>query len=247
MRECEWQTRERRLRPSSLSDPFHDNNPESLRSLLTLPDIDLKFSDFRILLGPYLPAGTYAETVYFLPILFKHMHNHPDDCLDLCTTAAWYISEHTDLLESDGILDDAADALNGCLVKWTADFQVIHYDRTACETKGWSLTYMDYVVGEEAVCEFLNDLIEFENQANIAENFIYKMVHDDRGLSCAAWHLNLAASYGEVYSPPKLPAIKKNLLLRPALKSAADMVRNEPEMLAVSPTYWNDVFVKLGL
>jgi len=101
-------------RPKSLSDPHHDNFKYELKELLTAPDESLNFSQFRSLLGPYLPAGTYEETCYFLPLPFTYILTHDDDALRLVTTLVWYCSEYADKLRSDRILEDARQGIRKC-------------------------------------------------------------------------------------------------------------------------------------
>jgi hypothetical protein len=68
-------------RPKRLSDPFHDNTPESLRELLSKSDTDMRWADFACLLGPHLPAGTYEEVAYFLPLAFDYIGANEKDAL----------------------------------------------------------------------------------------------------------------------------------------------------------------------
>jgi hypothetical protein len=81
-------------RPKTLSDTFHDNTPAGLRELVAKPDERLGWGDFKDLLGPHLPAGTYDEVVYFLPLAFDHVRAKNWDALDLCSSLAWFCSEY---------------------------------------------------------------------------------------------------------------------------------------------------------
>lgn len=100
-------------RPKSLSDPFHDNFCSTLEQLLNTPDENLDSSDFRILLGPYLPPGTYEETCYFSPLAFQYILTHDDDDLGLITSLVWYCSEYVWRLRADKIVNDARSAIRG--------------------------------------------------------------------------------------------------------------------------------------
>ena len=132
-------------RPRSLSNPFHYRTPDHLASVLATSDRDLKWHDFRCLLGPFSPAGTYEESAYFLPFAFDYILTHDEDALDLVTSLVWFASEYAPQLEHDGALDAVRAKLKQCLDHWTADFIIKHYDHDACRDKGWQLEYFGAV------------------------------------------------------------------------------------------------------
>ena len=127
-------------RPRSLTDPFCDHTPDHLASLLATPDRDLKWHDFQCLLGPFLPAGTYEESAYFLPLAFDDILTHDDDALDLVTSLVWFASEYASQLQRDNSLDAVRTKLKYCIDQWTGDFTILHFDHDAYREKGWPPT-----------------------------------------------------------------------------------------------------------
>jgi hypothetical protein len=116
-------------RPRALSDPFYDNTPASLRELLSRGDSELRWRDFKTLLGPHLPAGTYEEVAYFLPLAFDCISNDKTVALDLCSSVVWFCSKYEEQLTADKVVDAARGQLRGLLRQWTSQFNVTHFDR----------------------------------------------------------------------------------------------------------------------
>lgn len=228
-------------RPKSLSDPSHDHTVEHTQALLSKRDEQLTWSDYQCVLGPFLPAGTYRESVYFLPLAFEYIASHDDDAIDLVTSIVWFVSEYADDLEQDNLLDAARDRIAECFGKWSSQFSVTHFDFAACKVKGWGLPYIDYVKNVEVICEAACDLFRFKRHADLAESFFRSLSANKTDAIQAAWLLELARSYSDVYHPPKNPVIAGLLTDRETLESAALLAR--PLIAAESsPTYWIDTF-----
>ena len=236
----------RHKRPKSLSDPFHDHTEEHARKLLSKPDSQLVWSDYQCLLGPFLPAGTYRESVYFLPLAFEHIASHDDDALDLITSIIWFVSEYADELKQDGILDASRDRIAECFEKWTSQFTVVHFDQSACQQKGWKLAYFDYVKHVEVICEGACDLVRFERHADLASSLFQSLKDNTTDAVRAAWFLELARARNDVYHPPAVSPISAILADREATSRAAELAR---PMIAneSSPTYWTDTLNALGI
>jgi hypothetical protein len=162
-------------RPSKLSDPYSDFTPELLDELLSIPDEKLELTHLRSLLGPFLPAGTYSESIYFLPYAFNHLRKHEDNALDLTTSVTWFISEYANQLEADGLLNSCRAEVMQCFLHWIENFSVIHFDKAECQANGYSLSYFDYVHNSEVVCETLCDLDRFIRHLDIADDFFERL------------------------------------------------------------------------
>jgi hypothetical protein len=234
-------------RPKWLSDPFRDNSPAGLRSLLATADADLECSDFKNLLGPHLPAGTYAEVVYFLPLAFDYVRAHSDVALDLCTSLAWFCSEYADNLAADGALDAAQGELRGLLLDWTSRFEIEHFDARMCASKGWGLQYFDYVRMSETVCEMLSDLVRFQRLAEVAERNVAEFVDFGADAIKAAWLLELIRCRTDVYRPPELAALDEASNDSRLLQSAFLLAQSDPLLQQTSRTYWGDLQSALGI
>lgn len=241
-------------RPKKLSDPHFDFTPESLKELLATPDDQLDWYQLKCLLGPFLPAGTYQESVYFLPLAFANLHRGDapldlttsDDALDLTTSVTWFVSEYADDLAADGLLDDCRSGIAGCLLHWTRDFTVIHFNKDACAAKGWVLRYFDYVQRSETICETLCDLERFARHADLADAFITRLASSDELVS-VSWFLELARRQNDVYHPPARESFQRHFTNIALLRQKQAIAEARLRSITASPTYLNDVFTKLGL
>jgi len=233
-------------RPTHLSDPFQEFAEEYLCEVLAKPDRTLEWSDYQNLLGPFLPAGTYEESVYFLPLAFEFTLTHPEDEIDLVSSLVWFSSEYAARLAEDGLLESARKRLRACFDYWTADFHVVHYDLAACRQKLWSIDHNDIVDHSQVVQEGMGDLVRFKAHRDLAESFYRSIAYHQGDPIRAAWFLELARLQVEGFKSPKDPVIQ-GLLTDPDLLTAAGAVvidkllPHEP-----SPTYWKDAFATLG-
>ena len=232
-------------RPKNLSDPHFDFTPELLAEILATPDDQLQWHQFKSLLGPFLQAGTYQESVYFLPLAFACLHRG-DDALDLTTSVTWFVSKYAADLAADGLLDECRSEIAGCLLHWTRDFTVIHFDRDACAAKGWGLRYFDHVQRSEAICETLCDLDRFARHADLADGFITRLASSDEAVS-VGWFLELARAQDDVYHPPTRESFQRHFTDIALLTHKQAIAEEHLRPTTASPTYWNDVFTKLGL
>ena len=232
-------------RPKKLSDPHSDFTPESLSKLLATPDAKLEWHHLQNLLGPFLPAGTYQESVYFLPFAFQTLPRE-EHALDLTTSVCWFISEYADDLARDGLLDECRSETESCFRRWVADFTIEHFDRDGCAAKGWGLSYFDYVHRSEAVCETLCDLDRFARHADLADRFIARLASSDEPVA-SGWFLELARGQDDVYHPPSRESFQSYFTDTALLAHKQAIVQERLAPAAISPTYWNDVFTKLGL
>jgi hypothetical protein len=237
-------------RPKTLSDPYHDFTPDYLNKILATPDNAMDFSHYRNLLGPHLPAGTYDESIYFLPGAFRYLltdETHATGGLDVVTPIIGFIANNKKYLADDGILDIVRDCIRECLAYWTRQFEVIHYDEKACRKMGWGRKHFDYVKNSEAVCMMTEELVRFEKDADLAEAFVHDLAANSDNPVNAAWFLEYSGSQGAIYPPPAYEPIThiindEELLLKAALVVEEQVIPKEP-----SPTYWHDTFMKLGL
>jgi hypothetical protein len=234
-------------RPTRLSDPHDDNCPESLRDLLATADSDLKWYDFRTLLGPHVPAGTYEEVVYFLPLAFRYIREHPDDALDLCTSIIWFCSEYAQRLHADGFLESARAAISDLLRHWASTFEVVYFDEAACRAKGWGIKHCDYVKGSESLYQSLEDLVEYRTNADLSETFLANLASFENDSTRAAWLLDAVRSRDDAYGPPDIGVFSCCANDRELLQRALDTALRDPQIRRVSPTYWEDTCRTLKL
>ena len=233
-------------RPSHLSDPHHDFSDDDTRAILAKPDTELAWNDFKNILGPYLPAGTYEESVYFLPLAIEYIVSHEDGALDLVTSIVWFISEYADRLAADNLLVGSRGQVAECFQLWTSHFDVIHFDHAGCRAKGWGLTYFDYVKNVEIVCEGTCDLVRFVRHTDLAEDFFRSLADHGSNPVRAAWFLEMSRSRTDVYHPPEHEPIRRLLADEDMIRSAASVVQLSMVANERSPTYWRDTLAAVG-
>jgi hypothetical protein len=235
-------------RPRTLSDPFHDNTPAGLRELLRKADSEFHWGDFKTLLGPHLPAGTYEEVAYFLPLAFDCVRADKAIALDLCSSLVWFCSKYAEQLAADKVVDAARDQLLGLLRHWTSRFAVTHFDRSMCIERGWEkLQYFDLVEGSDTVCQMLCDLSEYPTHADISERFIFELIDFGTDPIKAAWLLALLRARNDVYHPPVTQRLELTSVDYTLLGSAYDLVQADDNVRGCSPTYWRDTVTRIGL
>ena len=234
-------------RPKQLSDPYNYNSPQGLARLLQKADSALDWNDLRLILGPFLPAGNYEESAYFYPLAFDRALNHEDEAFDIQTSLVWFASEHWMQIENDNAGDAIRIGLTHCLHHWNAEFKVVHFDDAQCREKGWQRNYSDLVWMSENVIEFLNDLIRFETHADLAFSYFESLSKPSDPIK-SAWFLELARSHvaRDVYR-------LKNHRLQQILDDEtlgiehANVLREDIDIIAESPTYWRDTFAILSM
>lgn len=236
-------------RPKWLSDPFCDYSIDHIERLLATPDEELNWEHFRYLLGPHLPAGTYAESVYFLPLAFDYFLTHEEVALELVSPLVGFVSKNATSLRQDGALDAVRTKLHSCIDRWSSEFTIIHFDRDACREREWGLRYYDYVRYSEILMDFLNDLINFEAHQDLALSFITNMAAADDSPLLSAWYLEFA----RVQSTSKLPRPMRKQRQIMNLFDDEEMAWNHSTIVRESlpsfdpeATYWLDTFDWLG-
>ncbi len=236
------------LRPRSLSDPFHDHGPDHLAALISTPDQDLKWHDYQCILGPFLPAGTYEESAYFLPLAFDYVLKNDEDALDLVTSLVWFTSEYALQLKHDSALDAARTKLKQCFTQWTGDFVIRHFDRDACRGQGWGLSYFDYIRHSETVGEATNDLIRFETHGDLALAFFTDLAIAESDAVKSAWFLECARAHlsNDAYCPPEHVQIQQLLDDQELVSKHSAIVRRSLPTYDSDATYWRDTFTILG-
>jgi hypothetical protein len=227
-------------RPTVLSDPFHDFFADTTRAILAKPDAEFGWSEFKNILGPFLPAGTYDESVYFLPPAFEYIVSHDDEALDLVTSIVWFVSEYSDRLAADGLLHGARERIGECFRIWTRRFKVMHYHESACRAKQWGINYLDLVEQSEVVCEGMCDLVRFGRHADLADGFFRQLAEHGSDPMKAAWFLEMSRARNDVRHPPKRESISLLLSDENLIRSAVSIVKSSLTATERSPTYWRD-------
>ena len=62
-------------RPTRLSNPFKDFTEDELSRILSVKDLEMGWPELACIFQSYLPAGTYEECAYFIPLALKFIQN----------------------------------------------------------------------------------------------------------------------------------------------------------------------------
>ena len=204
--------------------------------ILAKQDEDLEWHDFQNILGPHLPAGTYEESVYFLPLAFDYVLLHDEHALELTTSLIGFCSRYAGHLRTDGAIDAVRERLMNFLMHCSATFRV-----GETQTEAGATFY--YVLNSQTLVEALNELAEFSRHQDLAETFIRSVA------DLASGHNSRRGSWnwpGRILLKEKgacrngwqaLPCLKD----RELLQKHAVIVWDSPELDKESD-YWQNLF-----
>lgn len=242
-------------RPTKLSDPYGDFSESHLKEILATNDSDFEGIDYRNLFGPHVTAGTYEEVIYFLPLAFAYFaqpENEPG-AYEMLDAIVGFASDYAEYLKTDGLLEVVGNCFQECLQSWIRTFTIIHYDKTECYKKGWGLEYADIVARLELLTETIYEMRSKKTFADTAGEFVQQLSENESDPIKAAWFLAYAADeYLRDEQTPKMfkfkfDAIQSAILDHERLKHAQNLVRGNPALYDMSPSYWHDTFEFLGL
>lgn len=237
-------------RPTKLSDPNYDFRgcEYLLDELLNTPDQSMGWQEYRELFGPYLPAGTYEEVVYFLPHAFIHLKFNPVDAEDFCNAVFGFCSKNKDQLTTDKLIDTVRTQIMLCLIEWTKIFEFKHYPCNDKQQNHSNLKYTDIVHNSSLVVGALICLTEFETYKDVAINFLKSLQCHNGNLTKACWYLEFTKQYSyPILAPSKKTFVLQSCNSTESLTSAYEVVFPFVVKDDRSTTYWNDLFYKLGL
>ena len=205
---------------------------------------DLDWNDFRDIYQYGLPAGNFEECAYYLPRAFAYVRAQQEGWAGYLSGLIHFISIHADqLANANRTLDRVREALKSCFESWTANFEVIHRDRAACEEKGWGLQFQDTVINSENICELIDELCRELVHSDVAVAFIEGLASPDATTIQSAWYLELVREFNWGFM--KGGTINNRGVLKPLRDKTlwehhAAVVLDTLVPTCPSPTYWND-------
>jgi len=110
-------------KPTRLSDPGGDFSPEELNRILSKEDAELDWADFDRLFFGKMPAGTYEEVRYYIPLACAYIENQRDAC-DFFEHFSIWIEDNYARLKEDGLLDPIISAFHALFRKATSSFEL---------------------------------------------------------------------------------------------------------------------------
>jgi len=236
----------KRKRPRKLSDPYRDYHPPYPTKLLETQDHEMGYQELKQFFGPHITAGTYEEVIYFLPLAYDRIRTDRSIAWDLIRSVVWFISEYSEELGKDHLLVSCRSGMSELLGYWTSQFEVDHFDKAACQEKGWGSEYEDHVVYSNLVRLCLTGLYEYEKHRDRAVTFCDRLIKAIRDPYAAAWLLELWRSQGDIgliLSDPKLSESINNMQM---IKNAAETIQGSSLVGETGfQTYWPDLFTAI--
>ena len=110
-------------KPTCLSDPGSDFSPEELNRILSRDDAELDWADFDCLFFGKMPAGTYEEVCYYIPLACAYIENQRDAC-DFFEHFSIWIEDNYARLKEDGFVNLIVSAFHNLFRKATSSFDL---------------------------------------------------------------------------------------------------------------------------
>ena len=108
-------------KPMRLSDPMNDFSQEELAGILPKKDTELDWRDFDCLFQGKLPAGTYEEVRYYIPLACSYIENQADAC-DFFEHFSVWIEDNCERLKEDDLIAPIVSAFHNLFRKATSSF-----------------------------------------------------------------------------------------------------------------------------
>lgn len=110
-------------KPVRLSDPMSDFSQEELAGILSKNDMELDWRDFDCLFQGKLPAGTYEELRYYIPLACSYIEKQADACDFLEHFSVW-IEGNCKQLKEDDLIAPVVSAFHSLFRKATSSFSL---------------------------------------------------------------------------------------------------------------------------
>lgn len=235
----------RHSRPGALPLSGFDFDDEAQTIALRTRDDCLVWWHFQCL---FVPAGSYAQIVYFVPFAFRYLFERRPEFSDVIPSLVRWIAQNTTDLDDEGLLAPTRQNLLACLEQWTGDFHI----------EGTSPAHLRALFerpkNSEVVVETLLELMRHEPLADLAALFLRSLSFRSSSPFQLAWFLALSH---DLPQPPlvrrrtdtiPLPADVTALLNDPHLRQhAAQVVLNRLAPLPDQAAYWDHLFSSLGI
>ena len=179
-------------KPTRLSDPGGDFSPEELNRILSKEDEELDWADFDCLFFGKMPAGTYEEVRYYIPLACAYVENQRDTCNFFEHFSIW-IEDNYARLKEDGLIAPVVSAFHSLFRKATSSFDL--------EYNGDHAVYPSACASVESVLDVLFRLSptcpEFRPDA------LFSALKEDMSFVSAQWIVYISTEMA-MLSPEKI-------------------------------------------
>lgn len=179
-------------KPARLSDPMNDFSPEELAGILSKKDSELDWRDFDRLFQGKLPAGTYEELCYYLPLACAYIENHADAC-DFFEHFSVWIGDHYERLKADSLIAPVVSAFHALFRKATSSFSL--------EENGGHCLYPSGCGPVESLLEALFRLSP--TCPEFSPDILFSELKDDLSFAHAEWIVYISTEMGAL-SPERI-------------------------------------------
>ena len=138
-------------KPRQLSDPKHDYGKRYLEKILAKEDSELNAIDYRDLLNANVPAGTFDEVAYYLPLSINYLCLKLDDQLEMINSWVDFLYENRSNI-NDYFDIDVENILNQVFSYLIKNFKVIQINEAECKTLNLDINNSRYVENLELLC-----------------------------------------------------------------------------------------------
>lgn len=149
-------------RPTSFDNEYCCVSEEDERPLLTLPLRELTEGMLAMPIDHACGCfGTFEEVSYFVPRLIEILADSEYGFERGVLSYSFYrlLRDNEEQYQSLGVWNAIEKAIRGIFSYRTSTFNIKHYDREACEEKGWGITYYDLVIGTDLMDELLGEFL----------------------------------------------------------------------------------------
>lgn len=161
-------------KPNRLSAFGHLNTPKFLDYLLEKSDEEIEGVDYRDLLNSNILAGTFEETVYYLPLAVDYLCGNADDQGEMIDEFVDYIFVNRNKIENffNITIEVIIDYVFKCN---TGEYSVVHVNKAECRALGWGINSYHYVKKSGLMIDLFKNLNRFEVGKEWIENKIEEM------------------------------------------------------------------------
>jgi hypothetical protein len=147
-------------RPQGFSNPDDDFSFEELHSIIIKDDKDLTITDFICIFQAFIPAGTYEECAYFIPVLLQRAEmeskNEHGEAGELYSDLIEWLNFFHQEAMADGMLQSVKDIL---LLKLSTFLENYTIDYKTLEKHGYPIAI--HISSVDALFFYMNERVYF--------------------------------------------------------------------------------------
>jgi hypothetical protein len=194
-----------------------------------------------------IPAGTYEEVIYFLPLAFRSILASEMLAGEIIPDVISFVSDHDIQFRKDNLSEPSRDCLREFLVTWSQDFNIVDHI-TQRPVEGFErIKHIYYVKFSDLIVMMTGEFIRHHTYRDIAESFVRDLAAFETDAKKAAWFLEYAQRRKDPWFPKMDEAIAALIHDEDALMKAALVILDTFPPNTPLPPYWRQAFRALRL